>query len=228
MMSQRIRSTYVSIIAVVALALLLIPSDTVQAQSTTEASADAAPKWSYGIRIGAGISGVNGDDIAIEESNMQPTIGAFLTYSLTDWLAVQPEVAYRPHDVKLSSEQQSPAQTWRYTTHYLGVPVLLKWYLPSPGTSRIHFLAGPDVAFKLGENVDLASSQMDELPPAFGDSFSSTDVGAVVGGGIDRFIAGRLFSLDVRYEIGVTDLVTQSDGPSLYDRSFSITVGIGL
>lgn len=189
---------------------------------------EVAPELTYGIRIGASIAGVNGDNIAIEEPGMQPTIGAFLTYSFTDWLAVQPEVIYRPHDVQLSSEQRSPAQTWRYTTHYIGMPVLLKWYLPSPGTSKIHFLAGPDVAFKLGENVDLASSQTDELPPAFGDSFSSTDVGAVVGGGIDRFAAGRVFSLDVRYEIGLTDLAPESGESSLYDRSFSITLGFGL
>lgn len=229
MMSQWIqRSTYTSIITVVALVLLLVPPDAAQAQSTPEAPTGEAPELTYGIRIGASLSGVDGDNIAVEESSMQPSIGAFLSYSLTDWLAVQPEVTYRPHDVKLSSEQRSPAQTWRYTTHYVGVPVLLKGYLPSPSTSKIHLLAGPDIAFKLGEKVDLSSSQTAEFPPAFGDSFSSTDVGAVVGGGIDRFVAGRLFSLDVRYEIGMTDLVTQSDGPSLYDRTFNVTIGIGL
>lgn len=229
MMSQWIqRSTYVSIITAAALVLLLIPSDTVQAQSTTGVSMGGAPEWTYGIRVGANFSGVSGDNIAVEEPGLQPTIGAFLTYALTDWLAVQPEVNYRPHEVGLSSTQRSPAQTWQYTTHYIGVPVLLKWYLPSPGTSRIHVLAGPDVAFKLDENVDLTTSQTAEFAPAFGDAFNSTDVGAIVGGGIDRFVAGRLFSLDVRYEIGMTDLVTQSNGPSLYDRTFNITVGIGL
>jgi len=31
----------------------------------------------------------------------------------------------------------------------------------------------------------------------------------------------------VRYKIGATDLVSDLDGASLYDRSFSITVGMG-
>jgi len=213
--------------ALVALALLFAPAQAVQAQAAQDVSTAAAPELTYGVRVGANFSGVSGDNIAIEESNMQPSVGAFLSLPLTNWLAVQPEVAYRPHDVKLSSDQGFSAQTWRYTTHYLAVPVLLKAYVPSPGASKLHLIAGPDVAFKLGGNVESAASQMEELPPAFGSEFSGTDVGAVVGAGFDQYAAGRVFSLDVRYKIGATDLVSDLDGASLYDRSFSITVGMG-
>lgn len=213
--------------AAVACALFMMPAGFAQAQAPESGSA-SAPQFTYGVRVGANVSGVTGDNIAIEESSMRPIVGAFLSLPLTSWVGVQPEVAYRPHDVKLSTTQQFSAQTWQYTTHYLAVPVLLKWYVPSPGTSQLHVLTGPDIAFKLGENVDLASSRESELSPAFGNSFSSTDIGAVVGVGFDRNASGRVFSLDVRYEIGLTELTSDSDVPSLHDRSFSITFGIGL
>lgn len=214
------RSMVVLGAALVALGMLSVPA---QAQSAN----GTAPEWTYGVRVGASIADVTGDNLAVNESDMRLTGGAFVSLPLTSWLAVQPEVAYRPRAVKVSLAESHSAQEWRYTTHYLDVPVLLKAYMPSPGAAAFHLLAGPEVAFKLGESVDLASSQTEDLPPAFGESFRSTDVGIVVGGGLERSVDSRVFSVDARYVFGLTDLADQADPATLYDRSLTITLGIG-
>lgn len=216
-----------------ALALFFAGVEAAHAQEgpTPEASdtvISTEPTLGYGIRLGVGITGVQGDAVARENRGSNPLVGAFLTYPMTNWLAVQPEAAYRLHTVEVASAEQRPPQLWRHTTHYLDIPVLFKGYLPAPEDTRLYLHAGPDLALALSSETDLAESRTDDLPPAFGEDFNTVNVGAVVGGGVDRFIDGRLFSVDVRYVLGLTDLVTQSDAPSLYNQSFDITVGIGL
>lgn len=212
-----------------AVALLSVSAEGVHAQvdQAPEVPEDQ-PTLRYGVRLGVGVTGVQGDAVARKNRGTSPLLGTFVTYPVTNELAVQPEIAYRRHSVEVASAQQRPPQLWRYTTHFLDVPVLVKGYLPSPDNTRLYLQAGPNVAFALGSDADLAPSRTNDLPPAFGDAFSSTSVGAVVGGGLDRFIGDRLFSVDVRYTLGLTDLVTESDAPSLYKRSFDITIGIGL
>lgn len=231
MMSEWLRrNTHYLLTATLVFALLFLGAESAHAQEeqVAEMPGGDQPTLSYGIRVGVGVTGVQGDAVARKDRGMHPLIGAFLNYPVANWLAVQPEALYRTHSVEVASTEQRPPQLWRYTTHYLEVPVLLKGYLPSPGDARLYLQAGPGVAFKLSGEANLAPSQTEDLPPAFGDSFSSTNFGTTVGGGLDYYIEGRLISIDVRYAIGLTDLVNDSDLPGLYNRSLDFTIGIGL
>lgn len=199
-----------------------------QMQDPSEASGERQTTLNYGMRLGVAVTDVAGEAVAGTDRGAHPLIGAFLSYPATNRLLVQPEVAYRVHGVEVASAEQQPPQPWRYTTHYLEAPVLLKGYLPSPEDTRFYLQAGPKAAVKLSQTADLAPSQTDDLPPAFGDSFRSTNLGVVFGSGVDRYVEGWLISIDVRYEVGLTNLVAESDLPSLYSRSLDFTIGIGL
>lgn len=80
----------------------------------------------YGIKGGLNIANLTGDDIEYTDPRMGLAIGGFLTYSISEMFAIQPEIYYSMQGAK--KEVDDIDCEWKYD--YIQIPALVKFYIP--------------------------------------------------------------------------------------------------
>jgi hypothetical protein len=196
----------------------------------TAGTAAAALLPTYGIKAGLNISDVNMDDI---EASTQTGYVAGLFMNLSSpLLHLQAELLYTGRKSELGA-----FSTFSYNvetnTHYLQVPVLVKFGLPIPAVTPSVY-AGPAAALPIKSEMTDRSGDWVDVNDFNNDLVWSLILGADV----------KLFNkliVDIRYDIAVTDLNDIPVGDiledindefrdgehyrDLKDRTFSVMVG---
>ena len=153
-----------------------------------------------------------GDDVPDEaEWYYGGAFGAFLSFGVREMIALQPEVVYSMKGWKVGDESLKLG--------YIDIPVLVKVMLPTEGALDPSIFIGPSIGFLLSakaEDVDVK------------DDFKSTDFGLVVGGGIDYQLSdtGALL-FDVRYSMGLTEVIDADESVAVKNHGFQFQVGYG-
>lgn len=128
-------------------------------------------------------------------------------------IGIQPEVLYVQKGVEFDGSPSSSSNAPQLS--YIEVPVLLKLTIPTPGVHPMIY-AGPSVMFRLTcsfAGVDCKSQ------------FSSTDYGAVFGGGI-RIGGDHGLTLEGRYTWGLKDINDPGAGVKQQTRTFLLLAGV--
>ncbi len=154
-----------------------------------------------GIKLGFGFAGIDTEYDELDEfldSRTGFSVGAFLTYSLTDRFAIQPEICY----VSKGAEKDLFFVSPEWSIDYLEVPVLLKYDFVPSGPLHPNLFAGPAFAMLLSSEISISDYSADVA-----DVLKSVDFSLVLGGGVDY----KRVTFDIRYTMGLTGILDASD-----------------
>jgi hypothetical protein len=188
------------------------------AQDLTPTPGTTRAYW-FGIIGGATFFEINAsDDRAANEvmgDKVEPIIGVVFAVNLGESLQLTPEAVVTVKGTRLSDDAELGGSLgpWDFRLTYLEVPVLARY---RPGSSWLHLLGGPYVAWLLKANVEARDSAT--FVPDYSDAFEGFDAGWVVGIGA----GGDRARIDFRYSRGLTDVDKDGDFLSLFTRDQSV------
>lgn len=177
-----------------------------------------------GILGGVNIATLTGDDAGDASNRTGFLAGVFGEFSLSQKLAIVPELLYSQKGATQSVESVDID----FKADYLEVPLLLKLrFGAEDATVRPHIYLGPAVAFNLsckvgGEQSGLAV-ELDCDDEAFEGSaaIKSTDFGGMIGVGLDL----RNFLVGARYTMGFTQIPDSSTESDVKNSVFAFYLG---
>lgn len=158
--------------------------------------------------------------------------GAFAQFAFGRVFAIQPEVAYSRRGAQ-TQDEDSPV---KLDLDYVEIPLLLMARLTSRESPVDPFLyTGPQVSFETrcrvsGEDLGaLSGSDCGDFLPDGRLLTKDTEFGVVFGAGFDILFNRLTVQLDVRYNLGLTDLADDEAGDvSLKSRVWSFMLGFGI
>lgn len=185
----------------------------------------------YGIKAGANFS-IFGNDV---KSKIGFQAGGFATIDLSDEFSLQPELFY----LKQEFSRDNYTLLWvtgsgDFKLSYLYMPILFKYYV----ADNLFLEMGPQLGYRLKSNVVLLPQSISEsLPevlaelfqigvpfyPNVDDIFKKFDVGMNFGAGYDLSDA---FSIDLRYNVGITKMAKSDYVADLYNRNSFISLSV--
>ena len=196
-----------------------------------------AQEITLGVKGGLNFSNLSVDDPADPDfdfdSQTDFLAGAFAQFGFGRIFAVQPEVLYSQRGAK--SRNEDPAT--KLDLDYVEIPLLLMVRLASRESPMYPILyAGPSVAFETrcrvsGEEGGVSVS-LDCDDPQLDGAFETTktNFGLVFGGGFEILFSRLTIQLDVRYNLGLTNLNDAEDAEqvSVKSRAWSFMLGLGM
>jgi hypothetical protein len=180
-------------------------------------SASAQSKFGYGPKIALNLSSVNLDDIkAVSVDNKMRVgmaFGGFASFQVNHWLGLQAEVMYSIQGAKLKFPTENGKLNGKLVANYINVPILAKFY-PIDG---MHIHLGPEVNFLVKKKLVRDGTKMDA-------DFHKVDFCIALGVGYE-FDFGM--TVDLRYNIGMVDILKKVDGDKIRSKNGIIQLGVG-
>jgi len=156
----------------------------------------------YGLKAGLNMANLGGDDVEDAKMKMGFAAGGFVTYSINEMFAVQPEVLYTMKGAKW--EEDILGETLELTANYtyLEIPVLAKFTIPTQGNISPNLFVGPALGILMSakEKVEWAGESDEEDVK---DAMKSTDFGLVFGAGVSIGMPHSAITIDGRYTMGL-------------------------
>ncbi len=201
----------------------LQPTQAAKPATPTAVAASAAGKVSgvtgKGIKVGLNLATLTGkgadpDPGESKKSRMGFAVGGFLTYSLNNRWAIQPELLYSQKGVKYEQEVLGvPGVTFTNITNltYLDIPILVKANIPMDGSFKPSVFLGPALGILLSaeQEIDFGGGKVAIDVKQF---MSGIDFGLVFGAGATIPVAGGKVTFDIRYGLGLTTIDKQQAG----------------
>ncbi len=184
-------------VALLAIMLLFSMSSLASAQGIT----------GYGLKFGLNLASISEDwsadwDGVDSKMRMGFSAGGFLTYSINEMFAVQPELLYTMKGAKWEWADEDWQDEEKLA--YLEMPVLAKVTIPTKGMIAPNLFAGPALGIlltaKYKEEWDSESEEYD-----IKDDMKSTDFGLVFGAGVEIGMPHSAITVDGRYTLGLTN-----------------------
>lgn len=145
-------------------------------------------------------------------------VGGFAKFSIPDSpLSIQPEALY--------SQQGGVRNGNEVRIDYLQVPVLFKLALSQGETVEPNLFVGPYAGLRLIAEQDGGTGGLFGSGSNIENQTESVDYGFAFGGGLDIEVGNSIFTMDVRYVLGMNDVFKEFSGKH---RVLSITFGISL
>jgi len=155
--------------------------------------------------------------------------GASLALGLTPSVEIVPEVlwlrkgsTFTDNDVVIGGVDFGTVRTG-IDLDYVTVPVLLRLRTAAPGPVNFMLVAGPTFAFKVNEKLGVSGLVDYSLDS---DQVETFDFGAAVGAGLLGRTAGLNWTLEGRYEQGMTDVSKLPFGGELKNGSVQVFAGL--
>ncbi len=175
-------------------------------------------------------------------SNTGFTLGSDLTFVLNQYFSLQPALAYseRGGTIGLFASFEDSGRVYvesrvQVTLGYIDLPVLTTLHVPLGTRLGLRFAVGPAVSFLARctrrihqRRSDLITGQqqpdVDSAPLECPADYRNTDIGLVLGGGVDLSVAGTILTADVRYNFGLLDI--SAAGAGIKNRVLAVTLGV--
>ncbi len=171
----------------------------------------AQAQLKFGAKVGLNIATITGD-IEDAKSKVGPLFGVFATYSVSDKLAIQPELLYSMQGCKVDAyyedEEEYYEEEVEIKLDYILVPIMVKFY-PVTGLS---LQAGPQFGF-------LTRAKMDDEDMK--DDVKKFDFALNLGAGYEL---ENGLGLDLRYSFGLTDANKEEEMGEAKNGVFSIAL----
>jgi len=191
-----------------------------------------------GAKAGIDFSTVSNADLGSSTTGMTITNpskigfqGGFIgIYVVHKYLAVQMELLFAQKGFEIKGTQSGVTVKSWITINYLSIPLSLRVSYPL-GPVTIHGNLGPYLGFglsaKFATDPDVGFNQKIEFQKDGG--LKSFDFGLLFGAGVGYCLLGGELFLDLRYDLGLTDVNYLKTKPSDYkmncNRNFGIAVG---
>lgn len=186
-----------------------------------------AHRASYGVLAGINFATLGGSDIQDAKTRTAFMGGAYAALPVGTGTSVQAELLYSMEGAKTNAGNNGALKL-----DYLRVPVLLRFAVPTPGTTRPFVAVGPSFGFQTRcefsgstGGVSVSESCDDAGASIGGLERKKLDVSGRLEAGLTFDTNGRRLIAGGSYSHGFTDIFKNSNGKN---RVFSIFVGIGL
>ncbi len=186
-----------------------------------------ARRANYGVLAGINFATLGGSDIQDAKTRAGFTAGAYAALPIGTGVSVQPELLYSMEGAKTNTGSNGALRL-----DYLRVPVMLRFAVPTAGTTRPFVAVGPSFGFQTrcefsGSTGGVSVSEScDNAGASFGGlERKKLDVSGRLEAGLTFDTNGRRLIAGGSYSHGFTDIFKNSNGKN---RVFSIFVGIGL
>lgn len=190
-----------------------------------------------GVKGGLNVANLSVDDPSDSDSGFDSQTdflaGVFAQFTIGSVFAFQPEVLYSQRGAK--SRDDDPAT--KLNLNYIQLPLLLMARLGSRESPIVPTLyAGPQVSFEMrcqvtGESEGVSLGLDCDDPLLDGElQTKKTEYGLVFGGGFEFLYSRLTVHLDVRYNLGLTNLNDSSNASevSVKSRVWSFMLGFGV
>lgn len=213
---------------------------------TTIAGAQSAKSPTVGLLAGASIFQLSDLDLrstslfngtSTSKSKVGLQLGAFVRLPVNATWAVQPELHYVQKGTTLDfGGAGQAAGSLNATLSYVEVPLLVRAAFSTTSAWRPFVVAGPSFAYRSGCKMTLTSGTTSrsvncDAINGSPDPFKTSDVGAILGGGVEYVIGSRFIGAQGRYSRGLVTVATQntsSSGQSPKNSGFSLLFSIGM
>ena len=196
-------------------------------------SASAMSLTGKGVKVGLNLSKISGDDMIFSSNGDENTyewdlgtgysLGGFLTFSITDKFMFQPEIMFSYKTSKVKDTDS------KFKLKYFEVPLLFKYNFQPEGKIRPSLFLGPYAAIKNKARMLIDSASYDFVYQDNDDpgdhevdikNIKRTDFGFIFGAGLDYAANIGVFSLDIRYSMGLTSITTdKKNGYNFVDEN---------
>jgi hypothetical protein len=183
---------------------------------------------SKGIKVGLNMAKFTGSDAKDVTMRTGLAAGVFITYSLSDLIAIQPEVYYAMKGTKGKYFYPPSGPTVDVTEKfdYIEIPVLFKVQLAGGTSFKPSFYAGPELGILLSAKVKGEANGVSVENDVKSET-KSTDFGLIGGVGADYLMGSGKLTFDIRYDIGLAKVIDSSPAPKVYNSAITILVGYG-
>jgi hypothetical protein len=164
-----------------------------------------------GFKLGLNLAKSTGSDATGAKTRVGGIFGGFMTYSINDLFAIQPELFFSAK----GSKRDVTGGTASVKLNYLEIPVLFRVQLAGGTKFKPNFYAGPEIGFLLTAKYSPASgSDMDVK-----NDYKSTDFGLIGGVGAEYPIGSGKLLIDIRYDAGLSKVVKLTSVPDQIKNS---------
>jgi hypothetical protein len=212
------------------LALPLLPLSVQQAAAQCQGK-----PFRVGAKVGVNRSNFHSRELGTNRpaAEVGVTGGLFMSYSLVNWFAIQSEVLYSEKGARFhGSEIGLPDAEAKLHLDYVEFPVLARFSIPLQGALSPAFFIGPDFAFNVSRKVNLSAGNTDQTI-SYDDipgvaPYETFEFNMVFGAGLDISLDPVLVTLEARYTLGLTDIVSPPNlNTSPKDYVIAFVAGIG-
>jgi hypothetical protein len=187
-----------------------------------------AHRANYGVLAGINFATLSGNDIQDAKTRTGLTAGAYAALPIGTGVSFQPELWYSMEGAKSNTSENGELKL-----SYIRLPVMLRFAVPTAGTTRPFVAVGPSFGFQTsckfsGSSGGVSASvACDDVGSSVGEGVGRKkfDVSGRLEGGLTFDTGGRRLIVGGSYSHGFTDIFKNSDGKN---RVFSIFVGVGL
>ncbi|HSQ31677.1 MAG TPA: porin family protein [Gemmatimonadaceae bacterium] len=186
-----------------------------------------AHRANYGVLAGINFATLGGSDVQDAKTRTAFSGGAYAALPVGTGTAIQAELLYSMEGAKTNTGSNGALKL-----DYVRVPVMLRFAVPTAGTTRPFVAVGPSFGFQTrcefsGSTGGVSVTEScDDVGATSGDfERKKLDVSGRLEGGLTFDTGGRRLILGGSYSHGFTDVFKNSDGKN---RVFSIFVGVGL
>ncbi|OKL41214.1 porin family protein [Pontibacter flavimaris] len=162
-----------------------------------------------GVRVGANYAGLTGDETSASDRMFRFHAGLISRFYLTtdEFFAIQPELLFS------QKGGESEDDDFKIKLSYIDVPVLAHI-----NAGPIFFEAGPQVSFRVGGDIEVNGTNIDDDL----DQFKRTSLGYAAGVG---FAAPMGLTVGVRYNGDISQLNDDDNAPEYRNSVFMLTLG---
>lgn len=193
-----------------------------------QTSQSAGGRGTYGVVAGVNFANVSGSDVQDTKTRTGFVGGVYAAWPLATGVSFQLEGLYSMEGAKTNTGDNGALKL-----DYIRVPVLLRFAVPTPSTTRPFVAVGPSFGFQTkceisgSSGTTSVSASCDEFNRISGGGFEhkSLDVAGRLEAGLTFDTNGRRFIVGGSYSHGFIDVFKDADGKN---RVFSIFLGIGL
>lgn len=162
-------------------------------------------QFALGLKGGVNFASLNASDPGTTYKNRTGYhFGAFALFKFAK-IGIQPEIVFSQQGSKVKVD----AQSFDANFSYINIPVLLKLYT----VAGINLQAGPQFGFL---------SRAEYQNTSIKDDLKSSDVSVALGAGWDLPFG---LSVDLRYNLGITDINEQLAADAIKNQVWQLSVG---
>jgi len=189
----------------------------------------------FGIKGGLNIANIQGDDWGESDPLVGACVGIFTSIGINDVFSLQPEVLFT---MKGAKTDYSPyfLLIEKDTLYYIEFPFLAKFTLPNESNVHLSLYGGLSLGFLLGTKYELKGVDAILVANMLGVNTEGTfedlglntspfELGFVFGAGISHDLTKGAFIVDMRYNIGMTDILDVTPAFDAKNGVFSIMTG---
>ena len=178
-------------------------------------------QFSIGPKIGFNTSKLTTDlDTITSDLKSNFNFGAFVRIGKK--IYVQPEVNYLTMGGVFEDKLSLNPFKQEITIKSIEIPVIIGWRMINFGAGNIRILIGPSASIVVDKNIDSTEGE-DYIQPIKDSDIQDLVWGFNLGAGVDIL----MFTLDVRYQMGLNEVITKVQNFDLNSRSNVFAISLG-